>query len=373
MTSTTHELDRRRSPGRVAATLRWLATYALFPTVFVGTMASATRCLARGDDPHATMATHMLAVVVLLALLERVHSYEPSWRRAQGDVRTDLLHLLVSNVGVATLSDALALPIGLALASLAAQSWGATLWPSHWPLVAQGVFAVVIAELPYYWWHRLSHERPLLWRLHSVHHSAPRLYWLNAVRFHPIDALISYSIQVFPLVALGAGVEVLAWHTIFFASHGTFQHANLKLRLGPLNWLFSMAELHRWHHSPRAEEGNTNYGGNLILWDIVFGTRFLPRDRAPGRDIGVAGVPRYPQGYLAQLTAPLQLDQLRAQQRPQAPALDPLRARQRSQAPASVARARVVTGAARRSLPGWRRVWLRPRGRARWARPPVET
>ena len=106
MTSTTHELDRRRSPGRVAATLRWLATYALFPTVFVGTMASATRCLARGDDPHATMATHMLAVVVLLALLERVHSYEPSWRRAQGDVRTDLLHLLVSNVGVATLSDA---------------------------------------------------------------------------------------------------------------------------------------------------------------------------------------------------------------------------------------------------------------------------
>ena len=26
-----------------------------------------------------------------------------------------------------------------------------------------------------------------MWRVHAAHHSAPRLYWLNATRFHPFD------------------------------------------------------------------------------------------------------------------------------------------------------------------------------------------
>jgi sterol desaturase/sphingolipid hydroxylase (fatty acid hydroxylase superfamily) len=57
---------------------------------------------------------------------------------------------------------------------------------------------------------------------------------------------------------------------------GIFQHANVQLRLGPLNWFFSMAELHRWHHSRTVEEANHNYGQTISVWDWVFGTRYLP-------------------------------------------------------------------------------------------------
>jgi sterol desaturase/sphingolipid hydroxylase (fatty acid hydroxylase superfamily) len=65
-----------------------------------------------------------------------------------------------------------------------------------------------------------------------------------------------------------------------------------------------MAELHRWHHSRLLEESNTNFGQNLIVWDIVFGTRFLPKDRDPPSDIGIAGLPAFPMDYWGQLMSP---------------------------------------------------------------------
>jgi len=68
--------------------------------------------------------------------------------------------------------------------------------------------------------------------------------------------------------------------------------------------VFSMAEGHRWHHSRTTAEANNNYGSNLIVWDLVFGTFYLPRDREPPTAIGVADLPRFPRGYLAQLAAP---------------------------------------------------------------------
>jgi sterol desaturase/sphingolipid hydroxylase (fatty acid hydroxylase superfamily) len=65
-----------------------------------------------------------------------------------------------------------------------------------------------------------------------------------------------------------------------------------------------MAELHRWHHSPLAAEANHNYGGNLIVWDIVFGTRWLPEDREPPVETGIEELPNFPGSYRALMTAP---------------------------------------------------------------------
>ena len=65
-----------------------------------------------------------------------------------------------------------------------------------------------------------------------------------------------------------------------------------------------MAELHRWHHSRILDEANTNYGQNLIVWDVVFGTRFLPADREPPEDIGLTGLSAFPMDYLGQLASP---------------------------------------------------------------------
>jgi sterol desaturase/sphingolipid hydroxylase (fatty acid hydroxylase superfamily) len=152
--------------------------------------------------------------------------------------------------------------------------------------------------------HRWQHGYDALWRFHAVHHSAPRLYWLNAARFHPLDLGLLYLVGYVPLVLLGCPGDVILLFSLFDAVLGMFQHSNVDVRLGALNWIFSMAEPHRWHHSRTLAEANTNFGSNLLVWDLAFGTFFLPRDREPPAAIGIADMPRFPTGYLAQLAAP---------------------------------------------------------------------
>jgi sterol desaturase/sphingolipid hydroxylase (fatty acid hydroxylase superfamily) len=193
---------------------------------------------------------------------------------------------------------------GALVAGWLAETIGLRLWPTGWPLAAQLGLALVIAELPQYWLHRLQHEQDWLWRFHAVHHAAPRLYWLNAARFHPVDIWLLYVVGYTPLVILGCPAEVIALFALFDAVFGMLQHANIEIRLGPLNRVFSAAEPHRWHHSRTIREANNNYGSNLIIWDLVFGTFFLPPDREPPTAIGIADLPAFPTGYLAQLAAP---------------------------------------------------------------------
>ncbi len=112
-------------------------------------------------------------------------------------------------------------------------------------------------------------------------------------------------------VALGAPPSVFALWVVAATIHGICQHANMQIRCGPLNWIFSMAELHRWHHSPLPLESNTNYGQNIILWDIVFGTRFLPSDRRPPRKVGIADLSGFPMTWWAQLWSPWRWERIK--------------------------------------------------------------
>jgi sterol desaturase/sphingolipid hydroxylase (fatty acid hydroxylase superfamily) len=141
----------------------------------------------------------------------------------------------------------------------------------------------------------------LVWRFHAVHHSLPRLYWLNAGYFHPVDAVLNYALEVIPLILLGAPRQLLALYAVLTAVNGMLKHSNIDLRTGALSWIFSTPELHRWHHSPDPAEGNTNYGSNLVVWDVVFRTRHLPPRRPPAEIRGA----RVPDGYLGQLAYPL--------------------------------------------------------------------
>ncbi len=284
-------------------------TYGTFPLVFGGAMTIAIVGMERGWSPVWTAMALTGAVVLALLLLELVHPYQRDWLRNHADLRTDLIHNLV-NFWIPEVYTVLFVGVFAAAGAWLSSAIGASLWPTGWPLAAQLLLALVIGELGTYWIHRLMHENEFLWRFHAAHHSAPRLYWLNAARFHPIDLFAQQFLAVTPLVLLGADARVIALHTLFTAIHGLFQHANVDIRIGPLNWFFSMAELHRWHHSKRLEEANTNYGANIILWDIVFGSRYLPADREPPTEIGIESLPDFPGGYWAHLMSPLRWKQI---------------------------------------------------------------
>lgn len=278
-------------------------TYATFPLVFGGALGLGVYGIAGGWNPVFTAMGITAGVVLLLLILERVHPYQREWLHGHGDIRTDLIHNLVNFWIPEVYTVAFVGGFTVAAASISS-ALGVELWPSRWPLLAQLLLALVIGELGTYSIHRLMHEHELLWRFHAAHHSAPRLYWLNAGRFHPFDLFAQQFLGVTPLILLGADMRIIALHTLFTAVHGMFQHANVDIRLGPLNWFFSMAELHRWHHSKHLEEANTNYGANLICWDIVFRSRFLPSDREPPTEIGIEALPNFPRGYWAHILSP---------------------------------------------------------------------
>lgn len=207
---------------------------------------------------------------------------------------------------------------GVAIGVWVAARIGGGLWPSSWPLLAQLALARVVAEAFDYWAHRALHASPLLWRLHATHHSAPRLYWLNATRAHPLEMLFRGTVAFIPLAVVGAGDAVLALFGVMTIVVGLFQHANVDIRLGPLCWVFSVGELHRWHHSPRVADANHNYGNNFMFWDVVFGTRYLPANRPPPSEIGIEGLGGFPTTYLGQLGSPLRWRAILAGSRPEA-------------------------------------------------------
>jgi sterol desaturase/sphingolipid hydroxylase (fatty acid hydroxylase superfamily) len=285
-----------------------------FPVVTAAAIGFAILCMNAGVDPFRAFVMAQVPAFAAVIVLERIFPFHRDWNRSHADIWVDARHLITITVfGV------LIAPL-IAWVALAVYGWlsgvvGSPFWPTAWPLALQLCLALVAGELGQYWVHRMQHEKDWLWRFHAVHHSAPRLYWLNASRFHFIDIGLNALGGNLVLLALGASQEVLILWLLFSAIHGIFQHCNMPVRIGPLNWVFSMAELHRWHHSRLVEESNTNYGQNLAIWDVVFGTRFLPTDREPPLDIGLADLPNFPMTWWAQILSPIRWQQVTAESR----------------------------------------------------------
>ena len=281
--------------------MRRTLRYTVFPLVF-GLALGFTWWLGEvGVQASVVVFVVSAAAAGLITILERWLPFEEAWSESRDDVPTDLIYAVSSLFAAPRLFDTLALA---ALVPVAASFSAGAWWPSQLPWGVQVFVAVVLGEFGSYWWHRCMHERALLFRLHATHHSAPRLYWLNSTRFQPLDNILMYAFQVAPLMLMGAPEPILVGFTVWSLVHGFFQHANIDVRLGPLNYLFSMAELHRWHHSRKIEEANHNYGSNCIIWDLVFGSFYWPRERRPPTDVGLKDLPQFPQRFLGQLLSP---------------------------------------------------------------------
>jgi sterol desaturase/sphingolipid hydroxylase (fatty acid hydroxylase superfamily) len=260
--------------------------------------------LAPGSHGAVAALGAVFVFYPVVALLERVFPHRAEWSRARGDVRTDATHLVLTGPLTSALFDATLRGAAVGAGAALAARFGTGLWPDHWPILGQLGLAVLVAELGHYGFHRLSHEHALVWRVHAVHHSAPRLYWLNATRFHPLDLFALIACQTLPLLALGIEARAMLAYTLFQIVYGQLQHANVELRTGWLDRVFSTPGLHRYHHSTDPREGNRNYGAILSVWDSAFGTYLRPTGRGFAGPIGLGALPSFPAGYLGQLAAP---------------------------------------------------------------------
>jgi len=177
-----------------------------------------------------------------------------------------------------------------------------SIWPHDWPLWVQIIMLVYLSDFLRYWLHRGFHTIPLLWRLHAVHHSLKKLYWLNTSHFHPIEKALQFTLDVLPFMILGVSQEIIALHLVLYGVNGFFQHCNIDLKYGWLSYIVSSTDHHRWHHSKIIEESNSNYGNNVCLWDILFGSFFLPKEGSV-KKLGLINE-SYPTSFSQQLFSP---------------------------------------------------------------------
>tara|TARA_R110002096_G_scaffold436105_1_gene668064 strand:- start:67596 stop:68426 length:831 start_codon:yes stop_codon:yes gene_type:complete len=135
--------------------------------------------------------------------------------------------------------------------------------------------SLLLLDLLIYGQHVLMHKIPMLWRLHRMHHTELGLDVTSAVRFHPIEIIISMLIKIAFVVLLGISVEAVIVFEILLNGLALFNHSNIKIA-GPLEKILRKViitpEIHWIHHSEIAHETNSNYGFNLVFWDKLFGT-----------------------------------------------------------------------------------------------------
>jgi sterol desaturase/sphingolipid hydroxylase (fatty acid hydroxylase superfamily) len=225
--------------------------------------------------------------LVVLGLLEAVIALrtDPAARRKRWPANFGLTAINVLVLG--------ALPLGsLAAADLAAaRGWGLfnqVALPAWLAVIA----AFLLRSLTSYVIHVAMHKVPLLWRLHRIHHTDTAMDISTAVRFHPLEFVVSIPAVLAATVAFGFPPVAVLLYSLVDAAMAVFSHANIRLpdRLDrSLRLLLMTPAIHRLHHSAAQPETDSNYGAILSCWDRLFGTyRARPEAELAGLRLGLA-------------------------------------------------------------------------------------
>jgi sterol desaturase/sphingolipid hydroxylase (fatty acid hydroxylase superfamily) len=163
-----------------------------------------------------------------------------------------------------------------------------------WTSLLFWIVWMLTAELGYYGAHRMYHQVPLFWEFHKVHHSAEVLTPITTFRTHPMfDAASGVFVAVvrgFILAGIVAafGIQFSAVHLLGFnLFNATFQlfgkhlrHSHIWWAWGPrLTHVFLCPAQHQIHHSRDPKHANKNYGEMLALWDWLFGSLYIAREK----------------------------------------------------------------------------------------------
>ena len=154
-----------------------------------------------------------------------------------------------------------AAPLGIALSAL--------------PLWGQIPVLLAVFGFASYWLHRISHQLPLFWRFHRIHHSDPIVDPSTSLRHHPGEVALAFIVLQLVILALHPPPQAVAIVAVIERCFAVATHTSVALPAWAervLGMVFVTPLQHGVHHSDHAPETNTNYGTVLNIWDRIFGT-----------------------------------------------------------------------------------------------------
>ncbi len=137
------------------------------------------------------------------------------------------------------------------------------------------IFSILLLDLVIYGQHVLFHYNSFLWKLHAVHHSDTSIDTTTALRFHPIEIIISVLVKWLAIILFGIHPVAVLVFEILLNFSAMFNHSNFSLPKGievGVSRLVVTPDFHRIHHSIIENETNSNFGFFLSTWDRLFRT-----------------------------------------------------------------------------------------------------
>ncbi|WP_420861376.1 sterol desaturase family protein [Algirhabdus cladophorae] len=181
------------------------------------------------------------------------------------------------------------LAVGAAI-DAGAKGWG-LLNQFDLPFVVNLILTILIFDFVIWLQHVASHKIPLLWRIHRVHHADRDMDVTTAIRFHPVEIVLSMLLKIGLVYAIGPAAWAVVIFEVILNGSAMFNHANIKLPLGldrALRLFMITPDMHRIHHSVQRAEHDTNYGFALSWWDRLFGTYTVePAKGHDAMDVGL--------------------------------------------------------------------------------------
>ena len=179
----------------------------------------------------------------------------------------------------------------LSAVDAAENSWGILNW-----LVAPEWLSIIVTllflDFAIYCQHIVSHKWSVLWQLHQVHHTDLEFDATTAVRFHPLEIMISMLYKVLCIYLIGANPWAVIAFEIILNGAATFNHSNIDIPPAidnKLRWLIITPDMHRIHHSTLPAETDSNYGFSISCWDRLCKTYIAePRQSQTTMTIGLA-------------------------------------------------------------------------------------
>ncbi|MDD2762108.1 MAG: sterol desaturase family protein [Methylomonas sp.] len=169
--------------------------------------------------------------------------------------------------------------------------------------------SLLLLDLAIYAQHIAAHRWRWFWRLHQVHHADVEFDTTTAVRFHPLEIMLSMLYKVLLVLLLGVEPKTVIAFEMILNGCALFNHGNVYLPEGlerRLRYLLVTPDMHRIHHSVYQPETDSNYGFSLSWWDRLFKT-YCPRPNKPQTEmtIGLSGMRDAAElGFVRMLTLP---------------------------------------------------------------------
>ncbi|ASK87927.1 sterol desaturase family protein [Sphingorhabdus sp. SMR4y] len=240
------------------------------------------------------LALHgLLLSVLLFAILALSEAIFPRRKRLLARFRrwrTNIIFIILDSVALRLMGPVAA----IAVAGLAAQNQiGLFNW-TDWPVWVEFALALILLDLAIYGQHIATHKIPLLWAVHKVHHADRDIDVTTAIRFHPVEMILSMLYKCGLVLLLGPSPLAVFVFALLLNLCAMFNHSNLRLPQWldkGLRLLLVTPDMHRVHHSTVRGETDSNYGFSIALWDRIFGT-YIAQPEA-GHDKMTIGLEEY--------------------------------------------------------------------------------